>query len=241
LLSVFFLMIRRPPRSTRKESSAASDVYKRQHQSTRALATKVIAAATDFAPISVWAASTEINQLRMQSYNGATQLWETMLLKFPNSQLKPLTLYRLGWSYRNVSIDGFPRNDIDVLDALTNEYPSSPYTPLAKEMMSLPFKTQNKAAAWSLLPGAGQMYVGDWKLGVLNFSIASGFAAMAVIPAITMVNNKKLDWLGLGMTTVGIIGLQVTYTVSCEDAQRRAIKFNENQEREFEIHHPIAP
>ena len=26
-----FLMIRRPPRSTRKESSAASDVYKRQH------------------------------------------------------------------------------------------------------------------------------------------------------------------------------------------------------------------
>ncbi|WP_460366275.1 hypothetical protein, partial [Staphylococcus aureus] len=27
----FFLMIRRPPRSTRKESSAASDVYKRQH------------------------------------------------------------------------------------------------------------------------------------------------------------------------------------------------------------------
>ncbi|CZR83240.1 hypothetical protein CDFC105_43953 [Clostridioides difficile] len=26
----FFLMTRRPPRSTRKESSAASDVYKRQ-------------------------------------------------------------------------------------------------------------------------------------------------------------------------------------------------------------------
>ena len=29
-LKNFFLMIRRPPRSTRKESSAASDVYKRQ-------------------------------------------------------------------------------------------------------------------------------------------------------------------------------------------------------------------
>ena len=28
-----FLMIRRPPRSTRKESSAASDVYKRQLKS----------------------------------------------------------------------------------------------------------------------------------------------------------------------------------------------------------------
>ncbi|WP_460366179.1 hypothetical protein, partial [Staphylococcus aureus] len=27
-----FLMIRRPPRSTRKESSAASDVYKRQRR-----------------------------------------------------------------------------------------------------------------------------------------------------------------------------------------------------------------
>ena len=30
LLNPIFLMIRRPPRSTRKESSAASDVYKRQ-------------------------------------------------------------------------------------------------------------------------------------------------------------------------------------------------------------------
>ena len=30
-------MIRRPPRSTRKESSAASDVYKRQVQSLREL------------------------------------------------------------------------------------------------------------------------------------------------------------------------------------------------------------
>ena len=30
LIVKFFLMIRRPPRSTRKESSAASDVYKRQ-------------------------------------------------------------------------------------------------------------------------------------------------------------------------------------------------------------------
>ena len=30
LVSVFFLMIRRPPRSTLDRSSAASDVYKRQ-------------------------------------------------------------------------------------------------------------------------------------------------------------------------------------------------------------------
>ena len=29
-ISIFFLMIRRPPRSTPKPSSAASDVYKRQ-------------------------------------------------------------------------------------------------------------------------------------------------------------------------------------------------------------------
>ena len=32
-MSVFFLMIRRPPRSTLDRSSAASDVYKRQGQS----------------------------------------------------------------------------------------------------------------------------------------------------------------------------------------------------------------
>ncbi|VTU61022.1 hypothetical protein AMBR_BLFENHAL_02864 [Lacticaseibacillus rhamnosus] len=30
LIDMFFLMIRRPPRSTPKPSSAASDVYKRQ-------------------------------------------------------------------------------------------------------------------------------------------------------------------------------------------------------------------
>ena len=30
LVGVFFLMIRRPPRSTQSRSSAASDVYKRQ-------------------------------------------------------------------------------------------------------------------------------------------------------------------------------------------------------------------
>eukprot|EP00657_Telonema_sp_P-1_P006190 TRINITY_DN24367_c0_g1_i1.p1 TRINITY_DN24367_c0_g1~~TRINITY_DN24367_c0_g1_i1.p1 ORF type:complete len:102 (+),score=38.18 TRINITY_DN24367_c0_g1_i1:104-409(+) len=32
----FFLMIRRPPRSTQSRSSAASDVYKRQHDSKHA-------------------------------------------------------------------------------------------------------------------------------------------------------------------------------------------------------------
>ena len=32
IMSVFFLMIRRPPRSTQSRSSAASDVYKRQLQ-----------------------------------------------------------------------------------------------------------------------------------------------------------------------------------------------------------------
>ena len=37
-VSIFFLMIRRPPRSTLDRSSAASDVYKRQvEQSTKAL------------------------------------------------------------------------------------------------------------------------------------------------------------------------------------------------------------
>ncbi|WP_460366243.1 hypothetical protein, partial [Staphylococcus aureus] len=34
---LIFLMIRRPPRSTRKESSAASDVYKRQAEATQAI------------------------------------------------------------------------------------------------------------------------------------------------------------------------------------------------------------
>src|SRR4051812_47403223 len=43
-----------------------------------AMAAQALAASTDFAPLSVWAASSEINQLRMQSYNGAVQIYEML-------------------------------------------------------------------------------------------------------------------------------------------------------------------
>ena len=209
--------------------------------SARALATKALAAATDFAPMSVWAASTEMNQLRMQSYNGATQLYEHLVERYPNSDLKPFALYRLGWAYRNVGIEGFSRNGNDALEELVAEYPSSPFAPFAKQVMQIPFKTQEKAAAWSLIPGAGQMYVGECKLGVIHLSIATTFAAMAAIPPIVMVQKQNLSWVGLGISAVGVIGLQVTYTIAYEDAQHRAITFNERQEREFENRHPEAP
>ena len=212
-----------------------------QKPSARSLATKAIAATTDFAPLSVWAASTEINQLRMQSYNGAAQLYEAFLDRYPNSNLSVLAFYRLGWVYRNVSIEGYPRNEREAFEALIRKYPTSPYAPLAQEIMSIPFKSQGKATAWSLIPGAGQMYVGEWRLGAVHLSIATAFAAISIVPPIIMVKNQKLDWLGLGISLAGIVGLQVSYTIAYQDAQHRAINFNEHKEMEFENKHPEAP
>jgi tetratricopeptide (TPR) repeat protein len=212
-----------------------------QDPSVRSLATKALAATTDFAPLSVWAASTEINQLRMQSYNGAAQLYEAFLERYPNSELRPLALYRLGWTYRNTSIEGFPRNEREAFEELLKNYPTSPYAPMAKEILHTPFKSQGKAAAWSLIPGAGQMYVGEWRLGAIHLSIATAFTAVAIVPPTLMVKDQKLDWLGLGISLAGIVGLQVSYTIAYQDAQRRAISFNEHQEMEFEYKHPDAP
>ena len=212
-----------------------------QEPSARSVATKALAATTDFAPLSVWAASTEINQLRMQSYNGAAQLYEAFLDRYPDSKLRPLALYRLGWVYRNVSIEGFPRNEQEALEELLRKYPASPYAPLAMEMNRIPFKSQATATAWSLIPGAGQMYVGDWTLGVIHLSIATAFAAISIVPPLLMVKNQKLDWLGLGISLAGIVGLQVSYTIAYQDAQHKAIRSNENQEMEFERKHPEAP
>jgi hypothetical protein len=106
----------------------------------------------------------------MQAYNGAVQVYEALIERYPDSELKPLVLYRLGWAYRNIGMEGFPRNGQDVLKELLNGYPASPFAPWAAEMIQLPFKTQGKAAAWSLIPGAGQMYVGEWRMGAIRLA-----------------------------------------------------------------------
>jgi hypothetical protein len=69
----------------------------------RSLAAQVAAAAIDFGPLSVLAAGNGIADLRLTAYDGAAQLYEAQLERYPSGKLAPLALYRLGWAYRSRS------------------------------------------------------------------------------------------------------------------------------------------
>src|SRR6266581_3372486 len=49
----------------------------------------------------------------VRAVDGAVQIWETLLERYPRSPLRPLTLYRLGWAYHSVAASGFPRDSGD--------------------------------------------------------------------------------------------------------------------------------
>jgi hypothetical protein len=200
-------------------------------------AAQAAAAFVEFSPLSVLAASEGINDVRLQTYNAAAQLYETLLLRYPDSKLRPLALWRLGWTYRNVSLSGFPRD----ADHALAELKDTPFAGVAEEARRVPYKSQDAALAWSILPGAGQMYVGRWGNGMLRLGIATGFAAAAIVPIVLQVKDAEFDWRSTLVSVLGFVGLQVTYTSSYQDAQRSALEFNERQEAAFEASHPQAP
>ena len=202
---------------------------------------EIAAAATDFAPLSTAAASENLLQVRLQAYNGAAQLYEQLLAEYPNSALRPLALYHLGWAYRNTTAEGFPRTSAQAFAGVTQAEPSSPLVPLAKEAAAVPWKSPDTAAMFSLLPGGGQLYVGETLNGSIRLGIAVGFAALALVPAIHLIQQQKFQWLPAVLSALGVIGLEVTYSTSFEDAQRAVLQFNERQEHTFELAHPDAP
>lgn len=206
-----------------------------------ALAAEIAASATDFAPLGFWAASLEMGQFRIQAYDGAVQLYEALLEKYPSSPWKPMVLYRLGWAYRNLSMEGFPRDPEKSFAELSQGYPASPLAALAMEAMQVPYKTQGSATAWSILPGAGQMYIGHWGSGAIRLTLASAFAAIALVPTAKMIQDQRLDWAPALISLAGLVGLQVTYTTAYQDAKRQAIEFNEAKEAAFNLGHPDAP
>jgi len=90
------------------------------------------AATTDFPAFQALAGSLDLLDLRLKSYDGAVQMWETLLARYPQSRLRPLTLYRLGWAYRSSGVAGFPRGSGDeAFDLLVKEGPGSPLALLA--------------------------------------------------------------------------------------------------------------
>jgi hypothetical protein len=192
------------------------------------------------------AGSLDLYGLRMRTADGAVQLWETLLAHSPDTSLRPLALYRLGWAYRNTVASGFPRDSEAAFDELVAKFPGSPLAALAVEAKQVPRKSQSSATAWSIVPGLGQMYVGRYGSGTLRLAIALASAAMVVVPAIVAYRRRddlswSADWPLLATSIAGAIILTIDYSRSYQDALRSVIDLNERREADFEDRHPTAP
>lgn len=204
-------------------------------------------AITDFPGFQSMAGSLSLLDLRLRSSDSAVQLWETLLLRYPQTKLRALTLYRLGWAYRNVGASGLPHESVNELfEILEKEQPHAELAVLASEAKKIPFKSKLTATEKSLFPGLGQIYVGETKSGIIRMSIAAAALLAIAYPIYeasrqdreqTWDNNWPLLTLGLG----GLIVLSFDYTNSYEDAMRGVVDWNERQENEFKLTHPEAP
>jgi hypothetical protein len=212
-------------------------------------AAQALAVATEFAPLQALAASAGMFDLRLRAYDGAVQLWETLLAHHPETPLRPLALYRLGWAYRSVQTSGLPREDpAEAFAELGRRDPASPLVPLAAAAAAAPWKSQETAIALSIIPGAGQAYTGEWGNGAARLTVALVAAAIAVVPIVVLYDRwqddrffERANWAWAGTSVLGIILLNVAYTTAYQDAQRAVVQFNERAEARFEQDHPEAP
>jgi hypothetical protein len=192
------------------------------------------------------AGSLDLYSLRVRTNDAAVQLWETLLERDPSSPLRPLTLYRLGWAYRNSIASGFPGSSERAFDELTSKYPDSPLAPLAAEAKQVAWKSQGSATAWSIVPGLGQMYAGEVGNGAVRLTIALAAAAMIVVPGVLAYERGselswREDWPLLVVGVAGASVLAIDYSSSYQDAQRAVLELNERQEATFEDRRPAAP
>lgn len=205
------------------------------------------AAITDFPALQSFAGSLDLLDLRLRASDSAIQLWETLLVRYPHTTLRPLTLYRLGWAYRNVSIEGLPRQSPDeAFDELIKEEPNSPFALLAQDAKAVPWKSKAKAATRSLVPGLGQIYVDETRNGLTRLAVAVA-AAVAVVAPIYIAAQRgsdlawNRDWPFLATGLGGLIVLNFDYASSYEDAMRGVVEWNERAEAAFNHAHSEAP
>ena len=90
-----FLMIRRPPRSTRKESSAASDVYKRQQIDEKNY--------RFFVGYSGWSPGQLLEELNAKSWIVYQNKDENLIFDFSSQDLWKKVLREMGGKYRVIS------------------------------------------------------------------------------------------------------------------------------------------
>jgi hypothetical protein len=208
---------------------------------------EVAAALADFPALQSFAGGLEISDLRLRANDAAVQLWETLLARRPKTVLRPLTLYRLGWAYRSSGVSGLPRASGDeAFSALISEAADPHLAHLAGAAKTAPAKSKETAAAWSLVPGFGQFYVGERLSGSVRFTIALASLAAVVVPAYVAFERRadltwSRDWPLLATSLAGLVVLSIDYTTSYEDAMRGVVEANERSEAAFEDAHPDAP
>ncbi len=210
------------------------------------LAAQAGASLIDLPVLEAFAGSLDLYSLRTKTNDGAVQLWETLLDRNPTSPLRPLALYRLGWAYRNTIASGFPSSSGRAFDELIAGDPASPYAALAREARKVHWKSPSTATAWSIVPGLGQMYVGEVGSGTIRLGVALASAAMVIVPSVLAYEQRSdltwgNDWPLLVTGIAGATILAIDYSVSYQDALRGVLDYNERREAEFEDTHPAAP
>ena len=199
-------------------------------------------AITDFPGFQSLAGSLDLEDLRFRAPDSAIQLWETLLEQYPHTKLRPLTLYRLGWAYRNVGVLGLPRSSPDeAFNELIKEQPNSSLSVFAKKAKAVPWKSKETAAVRSLIPGFGQIYLGETRNGLIRLGIAAAALIAVAAPVYAAAHsghNSKLDYAaGVG----GLIVLSFDFTSSYDDAMHGVVRWNDRAESEFNLANPSAP
>jgi hypothetical protein len=203
------------------------------------------AATLDLPVLDSLAGALDLYSLRLKTCDGAVQLWETLLARSLHTPLRPLILYRLGWAYRNSIASGLPSSSERAFDELA-ALRASPLAALAAEARQVPWKSQGRATAWSIIPGLGQIYAGEVGNGAVRLAIAIVASGMVVVPGVLAVERRddlswRRDWPLLATGIAGAILLTTDYSSSYQDALRAVLEHNERQEAEFEHRHPDAP
>jgi hypothetical protein len=204
------------------------------------------AAAINLPVLEAFAGAINLYSLRLKTYDGAVQLWETMLARNPTSPLRPLTLYRLGWAYRNSIASGLPGTSAGSFDEILEKYATSPVAPFAAQARRIAWKSESRATMWSLVPGLGQIYAGEVRNGLVRLTIALAADAMIVVPSVIAYQRRddlswSHDWPLFTTAIAGAIILATDYSSSYQDALRAVIEHNERGEAEFDAAHPDAP
>jgi hypothetical protein len=210
-------------------------------------AAEFAASAIEIPALQSMSGALDIFDLRLRMSDGAVQLWETYLSRYPAGALRPLVLYRLGWAYRSTEAAGLPRQSGDEAFAqLRREYPGSPLSALAADAHGLAWKSKDAATGWSVVPGLGQMYVGAYGQGSVHLLVALAAVTMMVAPAVVAYERRHDlawgdDWPLLVVGVGGLLVLSLDYTVAYQDAIKRVVEWNDRVENAFEDAHPEAP